>query len=106
MPELDLSEIGGGKVDVYYQNCSNVGNEIYMTVDDFEVECKEAPRGHATAIMDPEHARKLAEILLKVADECEKENAELDNHPDAVTARKYMAGDPGTIRALEIFEDA
>ena len=106
MPEIDLSEIGGGRVDVFYQNCSSVGNEIYMTVDDFEVECKEAPRGHATAIMDPEHARKLAEILLKVADECEKENAELDNHPDAVTARKYMAGDPMIVRALEIFEDA
>lgn len=27
----------------------------------------------------------------------------LDMHPDAVTARKYMAGDPETVRALEIF---
>ena len=102
MPEIDLSEIGGGKVDVFYQNCSSIGNEIYLTVEDFEG----ARKRIATAIMDAEHARKLAEILLKVADECEKENAELDNHPDAVTARKYMAGDPLTVRALEIYEDA
>lgn len=54
--------------------------------------------------MTPEQARKLAGILEKMADECEKANEELDNHPDAVTARKYMAGDPETIKRLHIFD--
>lgn len=33
------------------------------------------------------------------------EDDPLDMHPDAVTARKYMAGDPQTVRALEIFDE-
>lgn len=28
-----------------------------------------------------------------------------DNHPDAVTARKYMSGDPETVKALHIFDE-
>ena len=28
-----------------------------------------------------------------------------DNHPDAITARKYMAGDPETVKALHIFDE-
>lgn len=28
-----------------------------------------------------------------------------DNHPDAVTARKYMSGDPETVKALSIFDE-
>lgn len=28
-----------------------------------------------------------------------------DMHPDAVTARKYIAGDPETIKALSIFDE-
>ena len=28
-----------------------------------------------------------------------------DNHPDAITAREYMAGDPETIRRLSIFDE-
>lgn len=54
--------------------------------------------------LTPEQARKLAGILEKMADECDKANEELDNHPDAVTARKYMAGDPETIKRLHIFD--
>ena len=29
----------------------------------------------------------------------------IDNHPDAVTTRKYMAGDPETVKALRIFDE-
>lgn len=29
----------------------------------------------------------------------------IDNHPDAVTTRKYMAGDPETVKALHIFDE-
>ena len=28
-----------------------------------------------------------------------------DNHPDAITARKYMSGDPETVKALSIFDE-
>ncbi len=28
-----------------------------------------------------------------------------DNHPDAITARKYMSGDPDTVKALHIFDE-
>lgn len=28
----------------------------------------------------------------------------VDNHPDAVTARKYMSGDTETVKALHIFD--
>lgn len=28
-----------------------------------------------------------------------------DNHPDAITARKYMSGDPETVKALHIFDE-
>ena len=28
-----------------------------------------------------------------------------DNHPDAITARKYMEGDPETVKALHIFDE-
>lgn len=28
-----------------------------------------------------------------------------DMHPDAITARKYMEGDPETVKALHIFEE-
>ncbi len=28
-----------------------------------------------------------------------------DNHPDAVTARKYMSGDTETVKALHIFDE-
>lgn len=65
---VDLAEIGGGSVDVFCQSCSSAGNEVYMTSTDFDC------RSVATVIMDPKHARKLAEILLKEADECERLN--------------------------------
>lgn len=77
MAILDLGEIGGGKVDVYCECCSTEGFEVFMHVDDFD-RGSGAPlyEGAATAIMDPKHARKLAEILLKEADECERLNDE------------------------------
>ena len=28
-----------------------------------------------------------------------------DNHPDAITARKYAEGDPETVKALHIFDE-
>ena len=28
-----------------------------------------------------------------------------DNHPDAITARKYAEGDPDTVKALHIFDE-
>lgn len=28
-----------------------------------------------------------------------------DNHPDAITARKYAEGDPETVKALRIFDE-
>lgn len=28
-----------------------------------------------------------------------------DNHPDAITARKYMSGDPETVKALHLFDE-
>lgn len=68
MTELNLEDIGGGSVDVYYQCCSNYGSEVFMTVKDHD-----EPES-ATAIMEPRHARKLAAILLQAADECEEDN--------------------------------
>jgi hypothetical protein len=79
MTVLDLKEIGGGKIDVYLECCSTEGYEVFMHVDDFDRGCDALlGKGVATAIMDPKHARKLAEILLKEADECERLNN--DNH--------------------------
>lgn len=78
MTVLDLKEIGGGSVDVFCQNCSSDGCEVYLHVEDFNNGWGYGATGGATAIMDPKHARKLAEILLKEADECERLNN--DNH--------------------------
>lgn len=74
MTVLMLEEIGGGSVDVFCQNCSSAGYEVYMCVTDFNAGWGCGATGDSTAIMDPKHARKLAEILLKEADECERLN--------------------------------
>jgi hypothetical protein len=71
--KLDLSEIGGGCVEVFCQDVSSVGDEIFMTVCDFDGECA---ADYSTAIMDPEHARALAKMLEKAADECEQSRRE------------------------------
>ena len=68
--ELNLKDIGGGSVDVYYQCCSNYGSEVFMTVKDYD------ESRFSTAIMEPRHARKLAAMLLQAADGCEEENKE------------------------------
>lgn len=76
MTTINLKDIGGGRVSVYYQDCSSYGNEIFMETVDFDIkESKDilAP-GRATIIMEPKHARKLAKLLNEVADECEQEN--------------------------------
>ena len=44
---IDMSDIGGGKIDCFVQNCSSVG--------------------------DPEHARKLSVLLNELADKCEEQ---------------------------------
>lgn len=75
MTVLDLKEIGGGKIDVYPECCSSDGFEVFMHAEDFDRGDVEYVRpGEATVIMDPKRARKLAEILLKQADECERIN--------------------------------
>lgn len=33
------------------------------------------------------------------------EEKKVDMHPDAITARKYMEGDPETVKALHIFDE-
>lgn len=73
MAKLDLSEIGGGCVDVFCQCVSSAGEEIFMTVCDYDGECA---ADYSTAIMDPEHARTLAKMLEKAADECEQSRRE------------------------------
>lgn len=48
------------------------------------------------------------ESWMKLKECCEKEirerQWETDMHPDAITARKYMAGDPETLKRLGIFD--
>ena len=72
MTVLNLEDIGGGSVDVFYQCCSNYGFEVFMTVKDFD------EPDSTTAIMEPDHARKLAAILLQAADKCEEKNREYE----------------------------
>ena len=47
------------------------------------------------------HSYTLREAKLEI----DKEILRIDNHPDAVTARKYMSGDPETVKALHIFDE-
>lgn len=68
MTEIDLKKFGGGFIDVFTQCCSDCGFEVFMTVWDYD-----EPR-FATAIMQPQFARKLANMLLQAADECDEEN--------------------------------
>lgn len=64
---VDMSDIGGGKIDCFVQNCSSVGDEIFLDCYDFETgKC-------SCAIMDPEHARKLSVLLNELADKCEEQ---------------------------------
>ena len=73
MNELDLSEINGGKVLVYAQCCAGNSQtsiyEIYLSVTDFEEE-----NAGATVIMEPKHARQLAQMLLDVCDRMGRKN--------------------------------
>lgn len=71
---VDLSDIGGGSVDVYLEYSNSDGYEVRMYVRDFNDGWGRGATGDATAIMDSNRARKLAEILLKQADECERLN--------------------------------
>lgn len=62
--KLDLSDFGGGSVLLYHE-CHNSDEveEIFMTISDFE---SQDVRG--TVIMEPRHARQLAQMLLEIAD--------------------------------------
>lgn len=63
---LDLSEINGGKVHMYHQSVnSDDAQEIFMSVTDFEGD------SGASVIMEPRHARQLAQMLIEIADEAE-----------------------------------
>ena len=70
MEKLDFTEIGGGYVSVYFQDCSSAGNEVYLEVKDLERNVV------ATTVMDPKDARSLAKELMKVVDDCERANKE------------------------------
>lgn len=66
-------------VDVFYQNCSTNGNEVYVHAFDFQYDSSESAQeeltgGTATFIMSPQQAREFAALLCKVADECEAAN--------------------------------
>lgn len=63
---LDLSDIGGGKIFLSHECYNSEGiEEIFLNVEDFE----EGFGG--TAILEPRHARQLAQMLLEIADEAE-----------------------------------
>lgn len=79
---------GSGSVDVFCQSCSNAGSEVYVTVDDYTGERS------STAIMDPDDARKLAAILLQVADECDEENDDSRAWKTGPTQRRSIAWSP------------
>lgn len=65
---IDMSDIGGGKIDCFRQNCSSEGFEIFL-------ECYDFATGKCTcAIMDPVRARKLAVLLTELANASEEEN--------------------------------
>ena len=61
-----------GSIDVFSQNCSSDGDEVYLTVMDYEPE--DADQRQATAILSADEARALARRLLEEADYCDREN--------------------------------
>lgn len=68
-PKIEATE---GTVEVFSQNCSSDGNEVYLTVMDYEQEDDE--QGVATAILSADEARALARRLLEEADYCDRDN--------------------------------
>lgn len=68
-PKIEATE---GAIEVFSQNCSDLGDEVYLTVRDYEPE--DAEQGVATAILSADEARALARRLLEEADYCDREN--------------------------------
>ena len=73
--EITDQNNGCGSVEVYCENNSSDGYEIYIDTIDFDPD-SDFP-GFASAIMDPDEARELARRLIACADECERLNLEL-----------------------------
>lgn len=66
---------GCGSVDVYCENNSSDGYEIYIDTTDYDPDSTWP--GSATAIMDPAEARELARRLIACAEDCERSNLKL-----------------------------
>mgnify|MGYP005842479311 CR=1 FL=1 len=74
-PKIEATE---GVIEVFSQNCSDLGDEVYLTVRDFQME--DAKQGVATAILSADEARALARRLLELADSCDEFNSDPTNY--------------------------
>lgn len=74
-PKIEATE---GVIEVFSQNCSSDGDEVYITVMDYEPE--DAEQGVATAILSADEARALARRLLELADSCDEFNSDPTNY--------------------------
>lgn len=73
-PKIEATE---GSIEVFSENFSDIGDEVYLTVRDFLPE--DADQGVATAILSADQARALARRLLELADACDEFNSEPTN---------------------------